>query len=183
MLATLNQLHQDGRLAALKREKIDSDSIRGFVSAVSTDLVVISIVDSHCNFDGIVVIRVEDVTYASWDNERLQAWTRVLQESPSSPASVKHIDLSSWESVVRSVAVAEQIVSFHREHVDDSSWHCGINVQIDGEHLVADDVSVRGTIDGQFVLQIDDLTRIDVGGGYELALWRMIQTAKRVDPT
>ena len=49
------------------------------------------------------------------------------------------------------------------------------------EHIVADEISIDGALDGQFALRTGDLTKIDFGGGYELAPWRMIQSAKRVD--
>ena len=178
MWDTLSQVESEGSLIDLKREAIDGNSSRGFVAAVSADFIVLSLVDDECNFNGTSVLRMEDVSFFRRNNEVLAAWAGVLQESPSSPASVKHVDLSSWESVVRSVAGHEPVVTFHRELVDDSVCHIGTSVRIEGESLVADEVSIEGTIDGQFTLRLSDLTRVDFGGGYEKALWRMIQSVK-----
>ncbi len=175
----LNQIQQEGCLVDLRRETVDRRAVRGFVTAVAADLFVFSTVDDQCEFNGTSALRTEDVTFVRRNDEVLQAWTRVLQESPSSPAPVKHLDLSSWESLVRSAAGEEPVVTFHRERVDESICHIGTNIKIDGEWVIADEVSVEGTVDGQFALKMSDLTKVDFGGGYERALWRMIQSSKR----
>ncbi len=178
MWDTLNQAHRNGSLVDLKRESLEGNSLRGFVAATSADFLALSLIDDQCHFDGACVLRTEDVTFVRWDTDVLKAWARVLQESPSSPGSVKHVDLSSWESVVRSVAGHEPVVAFHREQVDDRICHIGTNVKVDGECVRADEISIEGTIDGYFALRLGDLTKVDFGGGYEQALWRMIQSAK-----
>ena len=176
MWDALSQIQNEGSLIDLRRESVDDRFLRGFVAATSADFVVFSLVGEQCHFDGACVLRMEDVTFLRRDTEVLSAWSRVLQESPSSPASVKHVDLSSWESVVRSVAGHEKVVSFHRERVDETSCYIGTNVKIDGDCLRADRISVEGRIDGQFTLRTGDLSTVDFGGGYEQALWRMVNS-------
>ena len=179
MWSTLNQAREQGSLIDLKREGVERGFIRGFVAALSADHVVLSLVDDLCNFNGTSILEVDHVSFVRWDTEVLQAWARVLQESPSSPASVRHVDLSSWESVVRSVVGQEKVVTLHRERIDDSTCYIGTNIRIEGESVQADEISVEGTIDGYFSLRLGDLTKLDFGGGYELALWRMVQSSAK----
>jgi hypothetical protein len=173
----LNQARENGYLVDLKRERVEGRTTRGFVTAVTTELVALSVVDDHCNFNGTMVLELDDVTFLRWGTEVLEAWTRVLAESPSSPDSAKHLDLTSWESVVRSAAAEEPVLTFHRENIDDSVCHLGTNVKIEAECVYADEISVEGTIDGQFAIEIKHITKLDFGGGYELALWRMVKSA------
>lgn len=173
----LSRVHEEGSLVDLRRDDIPGGTIRGFLAAVSAEFVVVSEVDDQCHFDGTTVLRKEDITLMRWDTEVLRAWTRLLQESPSSPPPVRHLDLTSWESLVRSVAGREHVVTFHRELLDDTC-HVGINVEVEGESVIADEVSIEGTIDGRFALKVSDLTQVEFGGGYEQSLWRMVQSSK-----
>ena len=71
MLEILNQARENGYLVDLKRERIEGRSIRAFVTAVTPELVALSIVDDECNFNGTSVVEVDDVTFASWGDEVL----------------------------------------------------------------------------------------------------------------
>jgi len=178
MWGALNHLQREGGLVDLKRERIESHTLRGFVTAVSADLVAMGVVNDECHFDGVTIVRTEDITFLRWQNEVLDAWAGVLQESPTSPTPVRHVELSSWESVVRSLLGSEPVVTFHREIVNDRACHLGTNISLEGECVVADEISVEGTVDGRFALSLGDLTKLDFGGGYEQALWRMVQKTR-----
>ena len=177
MWEALSQAQSEGHLVDLKREGIGCP-IRGFVSSHSADLVLVSVVSDECEFNGAIVVRREDISFLRWNDEVLKAWTKVLQESPTSPAPLKHVDLASTETVVNSLAGREPVITFHRDIVNDDVCHIGTNVVVEGECVIADEISVEGTIDGRFALRIGDVTRIDFGGGYEKALWRMVRSAQ-----
>jgi hypothetical protein len=177
VLEALNNLQGTESLVDIRRDPI-AGSTRGFVAAVTAEFVVLSLVGDECHFDGTGIIRTEDVTLVRWDDDVLRSWTRILAESPSAPESVRHIDLTSWESIVRSVAAREHMVTFHRELVDGGVYHIGTKIAVLSECFTAEEVTVEGTIDGKFALPLEDLTRIDFGSGYERALWRMIRASQ-----
>jgi len=175
MYDTLHQLQQDGALVDLRRDDVDGSSIRCFVTALTADFAVLAIVDDSCEFNGVSVVRTDDVSFVRWGNERLRAWARVLQESPSSPEAAGFLDLAGWESVVRSAAGRVPVVTFHRERRDDEVCQIGTEIEVRGGDVVADEITTEGTVDGRFAIELDDLTRVDFGGGYERALWRMVR--------
>lgn len=178
MWETLHRLQQEGTLLDLKREALDPSTLRCFVTALSADFAVLSRVNDSCEFDGVTVVRTDDINFVRWDTDRLRAWAAVLQESPSSPEPSAFVDLGSWESVVRSIHDRIQILSFHMERADDDVCYIGTRISILGEGLEADDITIEGTIDGKFALSLDDLTRVDFGAGYERALGRMIRKSR-----
>ena len=122
---------------------------------------------------------MEDVSFVRWANERLQGWTRILYESPTSPDAIGHVDLSSWETAIESVHRKEPALAFYREYLDEGGSFIGTNVRLLGDIVEADEISTEGTIDGQFALPTMDLTRVDFGGGYERGLWRMVKSARK----
>ena len=172
MWSLLEEAQREGWLVNLKREGLD-DSLRGFVAAVSANLLVLSVVDLNCRFDGAKVLETEAVAFLEWDTDFLRARARLIAESPTSPVRVTDIDLTSWESVIRTVAAREPIMTLHRERLDPSIFHVGTSVSIEGEYVRAQEVSVDGIISGHFALRLSDLTQIEFGDGYELALWQM----------
>ena len=177
-LSIIEELRTEGRLVGLRRGRFD-DRTTGFIVRNSPDFLVMSVVESNCSFDGTAIVRVPDVSYVEWDTIRLRGRSRVLAESPSSPDVVDYLDLSSWESIVRSAAAQVPVLVFRCEDLDSSRFDVGTRVRVDGECVRADNLTVDGVLEGEFAIDMDDLTRIEFGGGYELALWRMLRTARR----
>ncbi len=81
--------------------------------------------------------------------------------------------------MIVSVGAVEHVITFHRELIDETSCHIGTNVAVQAGHVVADRVSVEGRMDGEFALRLNDLTKLDFGGGYEQSLWRMTRSPRR----
>ena len=54
----------------------------------------------------------------------------------------------------------------------------GKSITFKGDLSGDEDLVIEGTVDGRFALNLEDLTRVDFGGGYERALWRMVQKSR-----
>ena len=178
MWSLLDEARQNGWLVRVKRENIDPESLYGFVGALSSDFVALSIIDSNCRFDGARVFETEEVTFLEWDTTYLKNRSRVLEESPTSPLPLADLELASWESVIRSAAAIQPVMTFHRDRADSGSCYIGTNVQVESEYLRADEISFDGVVDGNFALRLSDITQIEFGDGYAQALWQMARNAK-----
>jgi hypothetical protein len=174
----LEEARKYGWLVRIRRENLESGSIYGFVGALSSDLVAVSLVDINCRFDGVRVFETDEVTFLQWDTAYLRSRARVLAESPTSPIALGHVDLESWETAVRSIAAVQPVVSFHRDRADSSTCFIGTNIRIAGDCVRADELSFNGIVDGHFALCLSDLTQIEFGDGYDLALWQMVRNAR-----
>ncbi len=177
MWSKLNQHHQDGSFVELRRERFEH-TVRGFITGISAELIVVALVDSDCNFGGVTIFECEDVSMIRWGNHKLENFGRVVAESPSSPEFVKNLDLASWDAVVRELAQREKLLTIYRERTNGDVCFIGTNVVCDGETIEAEEVTTDGAVEGKFVLALDDTTRIEFGGGYERALWRSIQLGR-----
>ena len=162
----LENARQSGTLVRLKREIIDTNSMFGFVGALSTDFLALNVVDENSRFDGVRVFETEHVSFLEWDTAALKNRARILEESPSSPLALGELDLTSWESVVRSATTLHSVLTFHRDLHDSRSCYLGQNVQIEGDCLRADQIDTDGNQQGHFALLLSDLTHIDFGDAY-----------------
>ena len=178
MWSMLEEARKDGWLVRIKRENMDSGSFCGFVGGLSSDYVAISEIDSNCRFDGASVFETDEVTFLEWDTADLRNRARVLEESPTSPLPLAALELSSWESVIRSVAASYPVLTFHRDRTDSSSCYLGANIEIEEEIVRADRISYDGEIDGRFALRLGDLTQVEFGDGYAAALWQMVRNGE-----
>ncbi len=66
MLEMLVRLCEDGVLVDLRRESLDDAVLRGFIAAATLDFVALAVVDDQCHFDGMTILRTEDVTFLEW---------------------------------------------------------------------------------------------------------------------
>jgi len=178
MWSMLEEARKNGWLVRIKRENLGSDSFYGFVGGLSSDYVVISVIDSNCRFDGASVFETDEVTFLEWDTAYLKNRARVLEESPTSPLPLADLELSSWESIIRSVAAIYPVLTFHRDRTDSSSCYLGANIEIEEEIVRADLVSYDGELDGRFALRLSDLTQVEFGDGYAGALWQMVRNGE-----
>lgn len=170
MWAILDRLHDEGRLVDLKRDRIDGTTLRGFVSGLSPDLSLLTIVrDGH--FDGASIVRVEDVTSLRWGSEALEACARLLVGTPSSPETASGVDLSGWNAAFDSIAARAPVVSLHREN--DYQFDDGVDVNVRDGWIEARLLRASGDVDGSVAFEVGRLTRVDFGGTYEASLWRM----------
>ena len=179
MWETLNRIQQQGVLVDLYRERFAAAQLRGFVSAATSEFVLLALIDSTCTFDGAVLLRTEDITEARWGSANLTAWARALTESPSSPEPVAHIELESWECAIRSAHAKASVLTLYREDVDRGYPITGTNIEICGDTIEVDSITGTGAIGERCAVELAHLTRIDVGGRYESAYARLARTHRQ----
>ena len=175
MWSMLDEARKNGWLVRIKRENLDSDSVYGFVGALSSDFMALSVVDQNCRFDGARVFETEEVTFIEWDTIYLRNRARVLEESPTSPLSLTDLELSSWESIIRSAVAIHPVLTFHRDRTDASSCYIGAHIEVEEEVVRADRISFDGALDGRIGVLLGDLTQVEFGDGYAAALWQMVR--------
>lgn len=159
----------------VRREHISGATDNAFVSAIGRDLTVLSMVSDNCAFDGVWIVRTEDITYLRWGTEYLQAKARVLEGSPSSPEPVGYVDISDWGSAIRSVTERHPVLTLHRERTNDDVCDVAAEVEVLESVVIGESISIRGTRDGRFSIELDDITRLDFAGGYERGYWQRLR--------
>jgi hypothetical protein len=97
---TLSQHQKERNLISIRRDAIDTNSIQGFVLASSAELVVLQYVYDF-NLDGLMVLRVADITDVRWSatgrfQKGLLERAGLVQRVPFGAT----FDLRNWRAII-----------------------------------------------------------------------------------
>ncbi len=170
--ALLRQLHADGKLVDLRRER--QTDVRGYIEAMTDEFLLIAVAGDNVTLDGFAVIRAEDVEFVRWGTDALEAWSSALQYQHETARRAEFVALSDWRSIISSIALHERLITFHLSDQKSGVCYIGTAIRFEGDAVVAECVSTDGSIDGHWALMLDDISQIDFGRAYERGLARML---------
>lgn len=149
-----------------------SHQLEGFVVATSPRWFVLAVLSDQIAFNGWTALRIKDVqavtVYPEEDCFEIRALKARVQWPPSAPAG---IDLSTAPDVLRSASTVGPLISIHREFERPDVCWIGEVTRLADSRLSLLEVNVAGgwaRTPRRF--DVDDITRVDFGGGYEEAL-------------
>lgn len=167
----LIDLCSEARVVDVRRSFIDPQDLRGRVLRVSEDLALLVLIGEEGTWDGLSVIRIEDITMVRYGNRQLSTWERAL--AAAAPPAVDHLSLSSWDSFLRTASRQGEVATLLCEANDPQGGFSGRNFVARGEVILADQITADGESDGRFGVLVNTITRVNVGGAYERSLQRL----------
>lgn len=168
----LNRAPADEALVRITRWIPDADRVEGFVVALSREWLLLHRLSDRIAFDGWICVRVQDiqavVIYPTEDNFEIAALRARSLWPPVPPAFT--VPETIGELLTR-LGAAASVVTVHREFErPDVAW-CGAIREVSGSTLTFLEVSVAGGWGRKpRRFDLDDVTRVEFGGGYEEAL-------------
>ncbi len=174
----LAQLRDDRTLVDVRRDEIGGGDIRGYISDITDELVRIDAVADDLQSDGLVIVNLDDITFLRWDTAKMRAWSRVVEVREADQSFDSTLDLSDWRSLLASLEGTDRLVSFHREKMDGGTCYIAREFSMTYDLIVGLQVTSEGEENGSFAIQVEDLTRIDLGAGYESGLKRIFDAGR-----
>jgi hypothetical protein len=170
--ARIADAQQRQALVRVRRWIPDADQREGFVVATSRRWVLLATLSDRITLDGWTALRVKDVQAVTVDPEEDCFEVRALQargQWPPRPAD--GLDLSALPDLLRSAAAVEPMVSVYREFERPDACWIGAPLDVSDSVLSLLEVNVAGGWARKpRRFDLDDITRVDLGGGYEEAL-------------
>jgi hypothetical protein len=156
-----------------KRPKLDDEYLRGFVLNYSESLTLVNVLDSNFYLNGFSVIRNSDVSeYRAYDKEDYFL-NQALRLKSIKPARKPRVDLSDWASVLRTAQKMFPLLTISRESISRDVCYIGKLVSMTNKTFTLYDIDPDANWDRAYRRRFVDLTKVDFGGGYEDALWRV----------
>lgn len=159
-------------LVGLRRWIPDADYLEGFVVGQSPAWTLLARLSDRIELDGWIAVRTEDIQSVTLipveDCFEIKALRARSQWPPTGPASVR---MSSAQELVETISRVTPMASIFREyHRPDVCW-IGAVRKINAETVSLLEVNVAGGWARKpRHFDLDDITRLDFGGGYEEAL-------------
>ncbi|MBD8058082.1 hypothetical protein IC607_03765 [Cellulomonas sp. JH27-2] len=161
-----------GLLVNVRRWIPRSDRIDGFVVTIGTHWVVLQRLSDRVTFDGWTLLRLKDVQAVSIEVDADAFEIKALKARGQWPPVSPDLDADDVADAIRSAARMSPLVTVHDEFArPDVCWIGAVrSVGSRKVHLVEVSPRARWAKDrSRFALA--DITRLDVGAGYEEALY------------
>ena len=172
----LAQLHDDRALVDIRRDEIGGPDIRGYIGEISDELVRVEAVADDMRTDGFIILSLDDITFVRWDTAKLKAWSRAVEIRELDKTFGADLDLSNWRALLASLEGTSRLVSIHRENMDGGTCYITREFSMTYDLIVGLQVTTEGDENGSFAIRVEDLTRIDLGAGYQSGLDRILES-------
>lgn len=169
--ARLEHARDEQLLVNVRRWIPQSDRVEGFVVAIGERWVALQRLSDRIVFDGWAMLRLKDIQAVSIEPDPDSFEVRALRVREQWPPTAPRVDLDRTESLIATAAsVAPMVTVFDDFSRPDACW-IGSVVSVDERMLRLLEVSTRGGWERKpRTFSPADITRVDIGGGYEEAL-------------
>ena len=157
------------------RNKIDDNKLSGFVISYNDDLTLLHHVDSDFKLHGYSIFRNSDVTSWTVFDSPDYFMNRALRLKGIRPRRPRALDISSWRLAFETASRNWPLFALHREALRNDVCWVGRYVDSTPKTVTLYEISPTAEWEKPTRFRIADITRIDFGGGYEDALWRVAE--------
>ena len=169
--ARLARAQAEGLLVRVRRSLPDADVLDGFVVAVRTEWLALARLSDRIELDGWTLLRSADVRAVKLEPDPDCFEIRALRARGQWPPADPGVPLDDTAGAVLAAGASQRLVALHRElDRPDVAW-IGAVLGVEASTLSLLEVGVRADWASQpRRFDLDDVTRVDFGGGYEEAL-------------
>ena len=160
-----------GKILVQFTRPFESGRMEGYVLDIGPQFFLLALVNDEMWFNGFVCIRLADVRnlqvppkYAAFIEAALK---KRGERMPNRPP----VSMESLSELLLSAGKAFALVTIHREGVDPEVCNIGRVVKVNDGRLALLEIGPDATWDAKpEVYSLNQITRVDFGGGYEEAL-------------
>jgi hypothetical protein len=151
------------------------DSYLGFLIDSNDQFLVLKKFDDKGNFDGIIIIFIENITRIRWDGNEISSIFKLIENSKR--FSEKNIiDISSMDSVLKSLSEIYGYVNIAIQDIDSSVCFIGEITEMDDETLILNEFGTKVSLDRKMLMISKvNITLIESGGIYEEGLKKLLK--------
>jgi hypothetical protein len=171
-----------GTLVEFERSKIDEFELRGIVLDISEEFTLLNVLTDDFRLNGFAVIRNEYVTrYRVYDSDDYFL-NRALRLKGIKPGRRPKVDLQNLAAALVSAQRLFPLITLHPEQKRRDVCYIGRIVGITEKTITLHEIEPGAEWGRPRRHRLCDITKIDFGGGYEDALWRVAVEDGHVPP-
>lgn len=171
VLDRLARAYSSHQPVGVRRWIYDADRVDGFVTGIGAAWVALAKLDDRVRPDGWSILRLSDIKAVSIDPDPGCFEIRALRARSLWPPTPIDVALDDVVALVTTAARADTVITMFVE--DDRPQICRIGtvVSLDEQTLRLLEIDTQGEWHRKpRAIDLEDITRIDLGGGYEEAL-------------
>jgi hypothetical protein len=161
------------QIVEFDRGKLDPHSLRGFVLAYSEALTLLNVLTDDYFLNGYSVIRNQDVVaYSPYDNPDYFLNRAVLLKGIK-PKRAPKMNVLDWPLLLKTANQLFPLITVYRELISTDVCHIGTIRTVRAKTFDLFEIGPDAEWDRERKYRFADVTKVDFGGGYEDALWRV----------
>ncbi len=174
---TIKELIVRQALVDVHREHMSDSFISGAIIEVSDHFLYLRRFDDEGRYDGLSILRKDDVTRLAWGGNEREAITRLVRRGGQLPERPK-IELDSFQSVIRTLDAHFGHAVLFTEELDSDLTAAGEVEEMDEETVVLRLYGPKESLDRPHgLLHLSDVTRVEADTIHLRNLVALHQTA------
>ena len=160
-------------LVEIERRPKALAKVSGFVVSFSDELVLLHMLDwESFRLNGYIAIRQQDIRAYRFFDKTAYWQCRAVKHFRLRPILPKGITTATLPDLLNSLAKHFPLIMFYPERTKPDVCYIGPILSFTPRTITIDDLDCNAEWSGPRKLKLKDITRIEVGGGYEAALAR-----------
>lgn len=170
----LDKLKSTKELVDVYTDRYD-ESLYAFIIDFNEDYMILESIDDDNNPDGVTILNRENITRIRWGGNEIESTQKLIDQSKRLN-NIKKIDLTSIQSIIKSVQSIFGYVNVFIEDIDSSVCFIGEVEDMDDVNLVIHEYGTKISLDRKrILLNIEDITKVEGGGNYEEGIKKIIK--------
>jgi hypothetical protein len=158
-----------GTFLDINRAGFESDVIFGIIFQESETFLCLKKFDENGEYDGVVVIRKNDITYIGIGGNKRVATEKLVMNRRDIESEIT-VNLTSMISVIKSISSKFGYLAIYEEDYSED-FYLGEVLDIDDEFVFLNEYGTRKSLDrSKILLRLNSITRIEVDGRYEKSI-------------
>ncbi len=168
---TIKKLQTNDTFVDVYTDHFD-ESLYGFIFDFNDDFLLLEHYNEDGFYNGIVVLRRQDITRLKWDNNNVNSTFKIITRLK--PTELANIKIDTIENILKTVDMTFGHVNIQIQEINSNWSIIGQIQEIDSDTLVIKEFGTMSSLDrGMLMISIADITRIDAGGLYENNLMKI----------
>ena len=164
----IDRLIEAGSLVEIYRDYINACSDTGVIIGKSAHFIQIGLISDGGLPEGILIIKIEDITRIRWGNNVLNSIEK-LKDTKNMIINKLKFDLSTISQIIKSVDKEFGYITAYTYSDKEESCYIGKLEEIDQDNLLLLEYPTLSNIPkrSHLILKLSDLSRIEAGSNYE----------------
>ena len=171
MRKKLESAQADQSVVRITRGAFEGHGELGYVEALDEDLLLLAVISDDIWFNGFAVVRIGDISELEAPHECADFVEEALRLRDESVSSAPAVSLADIGAAIRTAGRAFPIVVIYREEVEPDMCRIGKVLKVTKDSVSLLEIGPDAEWEAEpSSLALEEITRVDFGGGYEEAL-------------
>ncbi len=171
MRRDLESAQADQSVVRITRGVFEEQGELGYIEALGEELLLLAVISDDIWFNGFAIVRIGDINELEAPHECADFVEEALRMRDESVSSAPAVSLEDIGSAVRTAGRLFPIVVIHREEVEPDTCSIGKVLKVTKDTLTLLEIGPDAEWEAEpSSFSLEEITRVDFGGGYEDAL-------------